>query len=275
MRASTTDFSFSPTFRALLNEAAFTNKMLGAGATQIRRAIYADKGVYFQAFTSLSTGIERIGKLCLMLDYYLEHGSFPDLAYMRREIGHQITLIHERTSEIVRRRNLRMRFLPVLSGPTHLAMIAVLSEFAIGDRYSNIDLLVGNSRSNDPISSWFERVDTLLFQNHVSDERKAKIMHNALAMEELLGSHSSVVHTSETGGMITSIAEASLRTGIQESVAPYRQLHILQIIRYWVEVLLALQDLNSSQDMPHFGEIFGIFYNNDTIFRGRKTWDRI
>jgi len=57
------------TFKALLKEAQFTNEMLGSGATQIRNANYASKGVYFQAFTSLSTGLERIGKLCLMLEH--------------------------------------------------------------------------------------------------------------------------------------------------------------------------------------------------------------
>ena len=48
------------TFNALCNEASFTKDILGAGATQIRKANYAQKGMYFQAFTSLSTGLERI-----------------------------------------------------------------------------------------------------------------------------------------------------------------------------------------------------------------------
>jgi hypothetical protein len=56
---------FNEAFKALLKEARFTKEMLGSGATQIRKANYATKGVYFQAFTNLSTGLERIGKLCL------------------------------------------------------------------------------------------------------------------------------------------------------------------------------------------------------------------
>ena len=32
--------------------------MLGAGATEIRKANYAKKGVYFQSFTNLATGLE-------------------------------------------------------------------------------------------------------------------------------------------------------------------------------------------------------------------------
>jgi hypothetical protein len=90
-------------FEALIKEAQFTKEMLASGATEIRRANYASRGVYFQAFTSLSTGIERIGKLCLMLDHALENsGRFPDLAYMQREICHKISLIYEKSVAVDR-----------------------------------------------------------------------------------------------------------------------------------------------------------------------------
>ncbi len=45
------------TFKTLLKEATFTKEILGEGATQIRKANYAQKGIYFLSFTSLSTGI--------------------------------------------------------------------------------------------------------------------------------------------------------------------------------------------------------------------------
>jgi len=57
---------FSKLFLALNREAHFTRDMLAAGATEIRKANYASKGTYFTAFTTLSTGFERIGKLCLI-----------------------------------------------------------------------------------------------------------------------------------------------------------------------------------------------------------------
>jgi hypothetical protein len=78
---------FNKTFQALANEAEFTKEILGSGATQIRRANYASKGIYFQSFTSLPTGFERIGKPCLMLDYYIKNnGNFPNLQYMKKVI---------------------------------------------------------------------------------------------------------------------------------------------------------------------------------------------
>jgi hypothetical protein len=43
------------TFRALLNEAHFTKEILVSGVAQIRQANYAQKGFYFQSFTSLAT----------------------------------------------------------------------------------------------------------------------------------------------------------------------------------------------------------------------------
>jgi hypothetical protein len=60
-----------------------------------------------------------------------------------------------------------------------------------------------------------------------------------------------------------------------EAVAPYRQLYVLQIIRYWVELLYSLEDITmkgGSQGIPAFGDIFAPFYNPDRYMRTRKTW---
>jgi hypothetical protein len=51
---------FSITFQALLKEAQFTKEMLGSGATQIRKANYASKGTYFQAFTASPQGLNEL-----------------------------------------------------------------------------------------------------------------------------------------------------------------------------------------------------------------------
>src|SRR3989338_3106247 len=96
---------FSPTFRALVSEAQFTYEILGSGATQIRGANYTTKGMYIQAFTSLSTGLERIGKLCLMLDSYIEtKGQFPDFNSLKK-LSHNLLLIYQRSSDIVVKRD--------------------------------------------------------------------------------------------------------------------------------------------------------------------------
>ena len=171
---------FSGTFLALLKEAQFTYELLGTGATQIRGANYASKGVYFQAFTSLSTGLERIGKLCLMLDHFIEtQGRFPALEHMKRDIGHRIELLYKRTKLVVQRRSLTLRFQQQIDDPIDLAILSVLNDFALGDRYANIDLLIGASRVANPVAAWFTKVDQPLFDRHVSSKRKQRIEANA------------------------------------------------------------------------------------------------
>ena len=250
--------------------------MLGSGATQIRNANYASKGVYFQAFTSLSTGLERIGKLCLMLDHYIDHnGKFPDFNYMKNEIGHKISFIYEKSVSVAEKRSITMRFLQDLNTPIHQSIIKVISEFAQGDRYSNIDLVVGSKRQSDPISSWFMQIDLPLYESRVTTRKKENIHSNAAAVAAMLGSHSRVLHFSETGSEITDIEKASRRTGIQQAVAPYRQLYVIHIIRYWVELLRSLQYSamrTGHQDIPFFSEIFAPFFNDDSYIRTRKTW---
>lgn len=270
---------FTETFKALNKEAQFTKEMLGSGATQIRNANYATKGIYFQAFTSLSTGLERIGKLCLILDHFIDHGGqFPDLNYMKNEIGHKIGVIYDKSLDIISKRSITMKFLPDLNDPIHQTMLKILAEFAQGDRYSNIDLIVGSKRQSDPIASWFNAVDVPLYETRVLKRKKEIIHGNAAVIAAALAPHVMVKHTSETGTEITDIEDASRRTGMQVAVAPYRQLYILQIIRYWVELLSSLQYSamqTGSEDIPFFSEVFAPFYNDDSYIKTRKTWDTI
>jgi hypothetical protein len=266
----------NPTFLALLKEAQFTKELLGAGATQIRLANYGSKGIYFQAFTSLSTGLERIGKLCLMVDHYIETGgSFPDFNYLKNEIGHKLVLLYERSQVVVARQSISLRYLPNLSDPVHTAMLKVLHDFAEGDRYSNVNILVGSRRTNDPVAAWFNEVDLALFNTRVTHRRRQTIANNATIVNQLMSPHTFVLHTSETGTEITDLEEASSRTGMYEAVAPYRQLYTLQIIRYWVELLTELGYMAQSlgkEDIPFFGELFAAFNNEDAYMRTRKTW---
>lgn len=270
---------FSATFRALENEAQFTKEMLGSGATQIRNANYAAKGAYFQAFTSLSTGLERIGKLCLMLDYYIEtKGQFPEANFLKNKIGHNILLIYEKSRLVVDNRSISFSFLSSLDQSLHQSILTVLSGFAEGDRYSNINLLVGGKNSGDSIANWFQQVDEVIFDSRVTAARKAKILRNAHIIEDILVNFTSACHTSETGSDITSVQEASYRTGMYEVVAPYRQLLVLQIIRYWVEILSDLQYKAmevGKHEIPFFSELFGLFYNDDAYIKTRKTWDKL
>lgn len=270
--------TLSKIFNALLKEAQFTLEMLGSGATQIRKVNHAAKGTYFQALTSLSTGIERIGKLCLILNHYIEtKGQFPSYDQMKNDIGHDIEKIYEKSQEIVRSRKIVLDHLQDLSDPIHQAILRSLSKFAKGDRYSNIDLITGSRRQSDPILDWFNGVEKQIYETLVSDGKKAQIAQRAKIVNELIGDVSYVLQSSETGQEITDVETASRVAGASAAVAPYRQLSVLQVIRYWTELLRELQYLAQAvpgSDIPYFSEIFARFGNDDSCLRTRKTWEK-
>lgn len=268
----------SENFNALLKDAQFTLEMLGSGGTQIRKANHTAKGTYFQALTSLSTGIERIGKLCLILNHYIETGGqFPSYEQMKNDIGHDIEKIYRKSHDIVRDRGIVLDHLQNLDDPVHQAILRSLSNFAKGDRYSNINLITGSTQARDPIADWFNSVDKKIYDISISDAKKAQIAQQALVINKLIGDISYVLQSSETGDEINDLETASRIAGASAAIAPYRQLNVLQIIRYWTELLRELQYIAYSvpgADIPHFGEIFARFGNDDSYLRTRKTWEK-
>jgi len=250
--------------------------MLGTGATEIRKADYASQGLYFQSFTGLSTGLERIGKLCLILDYYIDNaGAFPPADLFSKKFRHDLIALYNASKDILRKRPLAFRFDPDLDDPILQKIIGILSRFAKGDRYSNIDLLVGNRDYADPIAEWFKSVDSAIFKQIVPLKKRVLIRLNAQKVGHLMDGFASIHHTAEEGTAISDFEEASFRTGMQEAVAPHRQLLVLKILRYWTELIWHLQTKAQGlgrEEIPYFSEIFAPFYNSDSFFKGRKIW---
>lgn len=265
-------------FKAFFKEALFTKEMLGLGATQIRKANYACQGLYYEAFTCLSTGFERIGKLCLILDYYLDNnGNLPVFDYLKK-IGHDLVEIYNKSSNITQKHNITFHFFTNLDAEIYQNILRVLSDFALSDRYSNINILSQGKQQNDPILNWYSIIDQFIFEKYVSDEKKEKIYTNAKIISNMMQNFAYVQYISETNEAITDVETASTKTGIYEAVAPFRQLFILQMIRYWAELLSELgfraQKINQNE-IPYFSEIFSIFFNSDRYFKSKKTWNKI
>ena len=267
---------FNDTFKSLSKEAAFAFDILNSGVTQIRKANYAEKGIYYQSFINLSVGIERVSKLCILLDFYIKNnGQFPNDKFLRK-IGHDINKLYTMSINIKQEYTFEFQFMDNLDGTIHQNILSILSDFAVKDRYENLNNLVNAKQENNPISIWFHDVDMQLFEKHISENKKLKIIHNAKMMNDFCGHFMLVQHTTEDGDDIDDVEESSLRTGIYEAVSPYRQLYVAQIIRFWTELLRALQYEAMSlgkEDIPWFNEGFGCFYNKDSYLRSRKNYE--
>ena len=265
---------------AFKKESQFTCEMLCAGVTQIRKANYARRGIYFQAFTSLSTGLERIGKLCLILDYSIKNnGDYPDDDYLKKKICHDIEEIYRKVLELKQVNQFNFNFLQDLNLDIYQTILSILSRFGKGDRYSNIDLIVNKRNYDDPIKIWYEQVDLYFFKNLVSLRKKKIIENNSQMINQLTKSFISVRHTGEDENDILSVEDASYRIGASEAVCPYRQLYTFHIIRFFVEMMNCLENKIMAEYgfvIPYFSEIFRVFYyGDDSYIKKRKTWKMI
>ncbi|MBI5713190.1 MAG: hypothetical protein HZC38_07175 [Chloroflexi bacterium] len=253
-------------------EAQFTKEMLESGVLQIGKANFYTKGMYFQAFTSLSTGLERLGKLCLILDKYIEmQGNFPDSKYskyLKDEIGHDLQLLYKISKRLLDVHTITLKFQQNIDGSIYQNALTVLTDFALGDRYSNINLLVGKSKGDDPVAKWHKTVDQEIFKTYVSAIEDAGIKHDThTRIEQLSNVYISNLYIAENGDEVTSTQDVMYLGEIYEAVAPYRQLFVLQIIRYWTEIIGSLQYKAmgiGKQDIPFFSDVFVSFYNDDS-----------
>ena len=211
-----------------------------------------------------------------MLDHAIDNnGAFPTDAQMK-DVGHDLTALYACSQSIKTRRGLNFKFLQDLSDPVQISILQTLSSFAKGDRYANIDLLASSLQSKDPIEAWARLVDAVLYRKKISPKKQASI--DAKAKQSAgMGRCSFVFHTAEDGTPIESYGDAALRTLKHEAIAPYRQLLVLQIIRYWVELLCDLEMPARNvrpDDVPFFNEILGPLCNSDPYIRTRKTWNK-
>jgi hypothetical protein len=164
-----------------------------------------------------------------------------------------------------------------LNDPIQIRILDIFTRFAKGDRYANIDFLVNSKRQGDPINEWYEQIDKRLYDLRVSKKKKIRIRANADLMDSLMTPLTMVRHTEESGDAITTVSKASFLTGVNSAIAKYRQLYVLQIVRYWVELLLMINIKNyqtGQSEIPDLSEYFAIFYNSDKYFLTRKTYEK-
>ncbi|WII92675.1 hypothetical protein QEO94_08535 [Kingella negevensis] len=259
-------------FITLNNEGCFARNILGLGITELSKANYANLGIYWQAFTNLSVGLERLAKLVVLLDYALRNnGLFPDFQELKK-YGHDLIKLYEYSQEIMQFHCIEMKFADNLETDIHQNILDVLNNFSKSDRYANINFLTNSKQINNPVTDWALNVDDWIWNNKISPSKQEKILRQAEEMDYLA---IYALYISELDELITDAYDASILTGKWQLVVPYRRLYVVQIIRYWTEIFLALTDKCHADgiSVPFFNEVYApLFLANDSYIKKRKSW---
>jgi hypothetical protein len=270
--------SFSPQWHALGREAELAAEQLATGVTTLGRANHAYKGIYAQAFFSLSTGLERLAKLVLVADHAITtKGQWLTDSALRKR-SHNIAALCDACVPIALKYVKDKEFGERPHDEVHDAIVGTLSAFAQHTRYYNLTFLSqGHSLGVvEPIEAWWDRVGSLILKRHYSDKQRADDENEAELMNALRSEHAMVLHHDEAGNQMRSIAELMKRGGATRIVQKYGRLYAMQVIR-WLAVLmteLAHQATYTHKLEAFFGldEPFEIFRLPDDFYLKRKRW---
>ncbi|WP_324027380.1 hypothetical protein [Aeromonas caviae] len=256
-------------YRRFVNEVDFSRQLLGIGLTSLRKANFSERGTYFQALSSISLGLERLMKLCLILDDHNKTGEYTSQKDLKK-YGHDLTslfkLIHQRANVEI---NLR---------DANLKALKLLTTFAKSSRYSNIDFITGDL-DNDPIREWHNEIDASIFQDILTDKQQRKIMEECELYRRIGANMSAITtgHYDENGNEISSVSELAYLIKESDMLSGYRVLLIIQIIESICDILNYFTH-NPRENWFNFLELNRMFanitYGSDSEKRKRKTFDR-
>lgn len=256
-------------YRRFVNEVDFSRQLLGIGLTSLRKANFSERGVYFQALSSISLGLERLMKLCLILDDYNGTGEYTSQKDLKR-YGHDLTslfkLIHSRSNRSID------------LGTTNLKALKLLTTFAKSSRYSNIDFITGDS-DNDPIREWHNEIDISIFQDLLTDKQQHRIMAECELHRKIGDSMPAFTmgHYDENGNEISSFGELAYLIKESDMLSGYRVLIIIQIIESICDILDCFTH-NPREGWYNFLELNRTFanitYGTDSEKRKRRNFNK-
>lgn len=265
----------------MIREASIAAESLYSGLNSLGKANYAQESLYAHAFFGITTGLERMAKLAILVETRTRlDGQYPTDAELRSKYAHNLIKLFARVDEI------RTEYQGELEWELPDRAIAdkalsILAEFATTTRYYNMKMIVGEKgveSQRDPIAAWMAEIGEWALRTKYSERRAREDQEHADRAELALGAHSIVAHTAEDGTPIVSIREMALRSRqfpiVQREgtkVCVYLARHVSELL--WV---LAMKAQNArADDIPDLGDFFRVLHNDDDYFRRRKTFSMI
>lgn len=271
-----------PNWAPLKREATLIQQLTGAGVTSLGRASYAKGlGNYYNAFFSLSIGLERLAKLVCVCDHAIENGgSFPTPKQLKATYGHDLEKLIDKVEEIEKRHALKLNH-GRPQGEIQNAIVACLNSFADAKqgRYNNFDALdSGQDRAQfEPLRKWWDEVAEPILRKHFYGEKtEQRALKHASHLESMWGANSSVLYFDERGDLMNSLRQASIHTGKTEVVQKWSRYYSLTTIR-WLSCLFsqlcrkACYDSGLDAFSGHW-EFFSTYCVDDSFLKTRKVW---
>ena len=138
----------------MAQEGHLASTALLSGFEGVRGIDYDKPGTVYSTLFDLAIGFERLLKIIVILEHRLSNDLvFPSDAELRK-LGHSISGLYSRCEAEGVKRTVTDGW--PLPESHHAKLLTVLTEFASGSRYHNLDQMVGGFQNRDPLVRWFE-----------------------------------------------------------------------------------------------------------------------
>ncbi|MFJ6309013.1 hypothetical protein [Streptomyces althioticus] len=261
---------FTPEWRPLSHEAGLASYSLRGGLASLRKANYADPQIYYGGFFQYTIGLERVMKLTLIVDYVVQNGRFPSDQQYAKKYGHKLTDLLAGIADVRDRLDPSAHVWELPDADLTDAAISFLSDFAIGARYYNVDVLTGKAKTQDPVERWFSEVGKLLISKR---KRPWRNMEWARKLDTQVGDSSVFWFETEEGSPIQGFAAAAQAANESEYVAKEGTFLCARIARHAISILVARSDQVPHEiPIPRFIEFFYLFTMDDAYLKRQKSF---
>ncbi|MEV7458775.1 hypothetical protein [Streptomyces rubiginosohelvolus] len=261
---------FTPEWRLLAHEAGLASYSLRGGLASLRKANYADQQIYYGGFFQYTIGLERVMKLALIIDYLVENGTLPTDRQFAKKFGHKLTDLLTGVADVRSRLDPSARVWELPDPDMTDPAMSALSDFAIGSRYYNIDVLTGKAATQNPVDRWFSEIGRPLIAKRKQPWKDIQWAH---ALDSAVGSGCSILFETEDGTLVDTFAAAARAAHESEYVAKEGTFLCARIARHAISVLVARgHQVPRTFQIPNLVEFFYIFMNSDSYLKRQKTF---
>ena len=218
--------------KLMLLEGSLTLATLAEGLDCLRKANIYKKGLYYQAFLSLSIGIERLLKIIIIYEYRIENnGKFPENKYLK-EIGHDLYKMFK----IV---------LPkLLEDDMYNLVINFLNNFAQNTRYYNLDILTGkNVNLLNPLEEW-KNIEDYIWKKYNNNTKTIKSDLDNSSIINYINEHSYILFFDMKGNQINNFKDVIDENKMNDIIQGYNVLVFYKIIKLLARILSDLERTN-------------------------------
>lgn len=255
-------------FGLLLQEGHLTRSSLMSGFGFLNRADYQErKGDYYSAFFQLSIGVERIIKIAYILNFKLENDMRLPTDKELRRLGHKLKEGYDVCAGFNKS---SQDFSKV--GSLEYDVLSVLSDFADGARYHNLNELSGGRKLDDPLQAW-RTVHAKVVEQELSYKKRENIARKVYAHCDKF----KIFHYSEIAeGHWVPHVDVMMKECMLAAAKPYCVWLVISLLEPFYELIYdlcsAIHKIEEGSSVPAMYEFFPfLLCDKDTVLR-RKSW---